>query len=604
MLGLRTSGIYHTDFPQYVRILTDDASLETLTWNYMQWFYGQLDLVYVNTEGYRRAWIDRGIPPERLRILPRGLDTALFHPSRREPDFWHGYGIPRDKTVLLYVGRVSREKDLDVIVSAWSKMRGDGTALAFVGDGPYLKELRERVPDAAFTGYLAGLELARAFASADVFIFPSTTDTFGNVVLEAHGQRPAQRRLRSRRAEGPRRRTASTASSPARSTPKTSAITSNGSPRIASCARRCAPPLSTPSKTATGPKPDAPFGKMAKTSNTRRRIETMKIPLSFLILAATQTLALASVTDELFDQLKTELRAEIKAQKDNGREEPSRTTQMLMQVVEMRARGGEEDGDFLASLEGLEVISANDKVQQIAKALATELRKEQEQTEAARAERNEHTLGDAVKTLLDAKTAKDLDAPLIAVGNLVHENNDGFGSGYSKNQKLRTQGAQVQQFWEYLRQWQNYLSDIEAGDAKAAKQQLQNLSNSERDFSGFIPRSTLLEKLKTLEKATGTGDEDPHETTSADREKRLDAILDGIKSLDDLPGCDARPAEAIRRQGGGTASTKMARSRELRTMARVYSELKQGFATNFSLPSAMALAPAAMTRSRNSAATY
>ena len=185
VLGLRTSGIYHTDFPQYVRILSDDASLETLTWNYMRWFYGQLDLIYVNSEGYRRAWIDRGIPAERLRILPRGLDTTLFHPSRRDETFWSRYGIPAGKKVLLYVGRVSKEKDLDVIVSAWNKMRGNGAALAFVGDGPYLKELRERVPDAAFTGYLAGLDLARAFASSDIFLFPSTTDTFGNVVLEA-----------------------------------------------------------------------------------------------------------------------------------------------------------------------------------------------------------------------------------------------------------------------------------------------------------------------------------------------------------------------------------------------------------------------------------
>jgi glycosyltransferase involved in cell wall biosynthesis len=185
VLGLRTSGIYHTDFPQYVRILSDDASLETLTWNYMRWFYGQLDLIYVNSEGYRRAWIDRGISAEKLRILPRGLDTTLFHPSRRDESFWSKYGIPSGKKVLLYVGRVSKEKDLDVIVSAWGKMRGDGTALAFVGDGPYLKELRERVPDAAFTGYLAGLDLARAFASSDIFLFPSTTDTFGNVVLEA-----------------------------------------------------------------------------------------------------------------------------------------------------------------------------------------------------------------------------------------------------------------------------------------------------------------------------------------------------------------------------------------------------------------------------------
>ena len=102
MLGLRTSGIYHTDFPQYVRILTDDNFLETLTWNYMKWFYEQLDLLYVNSEGYRRAWIDRGIPAERIRILPRGLDTTLFHPTRRDPDFWQKRGIaPRQDRAAL-----------------------------------------------------------------------------------------------------------------------------------------------------------------------------------------------------------------------------------------------------------------------------------------------------------------------------------------------------------------------------------------------------------------------------------------------------------------------------------------------------------------------
>ena len=185
MLGLRTSGIYHTDFPQYVRILTDDKFLETLTWNFMKWFYEQLDVIYVNSESYRRAWIERGIIAERLRILPRGLDTALFHPSRREPGFWTKYGVPDGSFVLLYVGRVSKEKDLDVLVAAWKRLRCDGLALAFVGDGPYLKELRGLVSDAVFTGYLTGLELARAFASSDIFVFPSTTDTFGNVIVEA-----------------------------------------------------------------------------------------------------------------------------------------------------------------------------------------------------------------------------------------------------------------------------------------------------------------------------------------------------------------------------------------------------------------------------------
>jgi glycosyltransferase involved in cell wall biosynthesis len=185
MLGLRTSGIYHTDFPQYVRILTDDNFLETLTWNYMKWFYEQLDMIYVNSEGYRRAWIDRGIAADKIRILPRGLDTTLFHPSRREPNFWQERGVAPGKTVLLYVGRVSKEKDLDVIVAARARLGKNGTAFAFVGDGPYLKELRHLMPEAAFTGYLAGRELARAYASSDVFVFPSTTDTFGNVILEA-----------------------------------------------------------------------------------------------------------------------------------------------------------------------------------------------------------------------------------------------------------------------------------------------------------------------------------------------------------------------------------------------------------------------------------
>ena len=84
-LGLRAVGIYHTDFPQYVRILTDDSFLETLTWNYMHWFYSQLDVIYVNSQDYRRCWIERGIPAEKLKILaarPGYTDCSI--PSRRD----------------------------------------------------------------------------------------------------------------------------------------------------------------------------------------------------------------------------------------------------------------------------------------------------------------------------------------------------------------------------------------------------------------------------------------------------------------------------------------------------------------------------------------
>ncbi len=185
LLGLRTAGIYHTDFPQYVRFLTDDRSWETLTWSFMHWFYSQMDVVWVNSESYRRSWIEHDLPEAKLRILPRGLDTTLFRPDRRTPDFWQKRGASAGAVVFLYVGRISKEKNLDVITAAWARLRAPGLALAFVGDGPHLPELKRQAPDAIFTGYLSGEELATAFASADVFLFPSTTDTFGNVVIEA-----------------------------------------------------------------------------------------------------------------------------------------------------------------------------------------------------------------------------------------------------------------------------------------------------------------------------------------------------------------------------------------------------------------------------------
>lgn len=187
MLNLQTSGIYHTDIPEYVRILTEDRFLESLAWSYMHWLYGQVDTVFVNSEHYRKCWIDRGFAPEKLKILPRGLDTDLFNPARRDLAFWPGAGANGAEVRLLYVGRISREKDLDVLVAAYDKVREQGHRLKLyvVGHGPYSEALAAALPDAVFLGYLTGEALAKAYASADIFVFPSTTDTFGNVIIEA-----------------------------------------------------------------------------------------------------------------------------------------------------------------------------------------------------------------------------------------------------------------------------------------------------------------------------------------------------------------------------------------------------------------------------------
>jgi glycosyltransferase involved in cell wall biosynthesis len=187
MLNLQTSGIYHTDFPQYIRILTEDSFLESVAWRYMHWFYGQLETVFVNSEEYRQSWINHGFDPAKLKILPRGLDTELFHPARRDPAFFGKFGPLNGEVRLLYVGRISREKDLDVLAAAYRRLRDEGlpVRLFLVGHGPYSEALAKSLPEAFFTGYLTGNELATAYASADIFVFPSTTDTFGNVILEA-----------------------------------------------------------------------------------------------------------------------------------------------------------------------------------------------------------------------------------------------------------------------------------------------------------------------------------------------------------------------------------------------------------------------------------
>jgi glycosyltransferase involved in cell wall biosynthesis len=111
----------------------------------------------------------------------------LFNPKRRDLSFWPGAAANGTEVRLLYVGRISREKDLDVLAAAYDKVRqaGKPVKLYLVGHGPYAESLAAMLPDAVFLGYLSGEPLAKAYASADIFVFPSTTDTFGNVVIEA-----------------------------------------------------------------------------------------------------------------------------------------------------------------------------------------------------------------------------------------------------------------------------------------------------------------------------------------------------------------------------------------------------------------------------------
>ena len=182
------AGTYHTDIPQYVRDLTNDEFLEQVAWSYMIWFYNQMEEVMVPSTGTGEQLRAHGLQAEKMKPLPRWVDSANFSPSWRVTDYWKRRGLSQSVT-LLYVGRVSREKSLELLVEAFRELIAAGTdvSLAVIGDGPYREEMTAALAGlpVIFTGYLHGEELQRAYASADLFVFPSATDTFGNVVLEA-----------------------------------------------------------------------------------------------------------------------------------------------------------------------------------------------------------------------------------------------------------------------------------------------------------------------------------------------------------------------------------------------------------------------------------
>lgn len=189
ILKLPIAGTYHTALPQYALYLTDnDGFVEDFVWKAVIWYYNQLDAIYVPSRATGDELIDRGIGKEKIHVYPRGIDVERFHPSKRNGALSKYFGGGEGRTIL-YVGRVSKEKDLETLANAFKALytRSGNVRLLVVGDGPYRNEMRQALAGypCAFPGYLDGDELSQAYASSDFFAFPSTTDTFGNVVLEA-----------------------------------------------------------------------------------------------------------------------------------------------------------------------------------------------------------------------------------------------------------------------------------------------------------------------------------------------------------------------------------------------------------------------------------
>lgn len=188
IIGIPISGTYHTAIPQYAARLTEDEGIANLTWRYTLWYYDQMEKIYVPSHDTGDELIAKGIAEDKILLYPRGVNVSDFHPGLGNGFYEKRYQL-KGQVKLLYTGRVSKEKNMPLLADAFKRLcaAGNDLQLIVVGDGPYLPEMKAELEGypCTFTGFLTGQDLARSYASADLFVFPSTTDTFGNVILEA-----------------------------------------------------------------------------------------------------------------------------------------------------------------------------------------------------------------------------------------------------------------------------------------------------------------------------------------------------------------------------------------------------------------------------------
>ncbi|HET6837683.1 MAG TPA: glycosyltransferase family 1 protein [Gemmatimonadales bacterium] len=177
----------HTDYDKYAARYGVDWALR-VGWHYLRWFYGQAYRVLCPSRIYQEHLRTRGVT--HTGIWSRGVDPKEFHPEFRSETYRQALGLGPDDLLVTYIGRIAREKNLTQLLAAWDALAPErGRAqLALVGRGPLEDDIRRRqIPGVHVLGLMHDQALAEAYASADLFVFPSATETFGNSLLEAMG---------------------------------------------------------------------------------------------------------------------------------------------------------------------------------------------------------------------------------------------------------------------------------------------------------------------------------------------------------------------------------------------------------------------------------
>jgi len=176
---------YHTHFSSYLKYYKLSL-LEPLMWKYLQWFYSKCSMVFVPSRSMAEILEVNHVKSD-LRIWARGIESNKFSPAYRSEKWRDEKGFKRDEIVITFISRLVWEKNLRLFAEVINKLRLKYSHVKplIVGEGPAFEEMKEMIPAAVFTGFLNGEELARAYACSDLFFFPSETETFGNVTLEA-----------------------------------------------------------------------------------------------------------------------------------------------------------------------------------------------------------------------------------------------------------------------------------------------------------------------------------------------------------------------------------------------------------------------------------
>lgn len=183
-LRLPATSDFHTNFQSYTAHY-GVGYLQPAIGAYLRYFHGRSLCTFVPTQQLSMELVAKGY--QETRVVARGVDTALFNPLRRSAELRARWGVGAHDPVVLYVGRIAPEKNLPLVLTSFAAMqrRAPRARLVFVGDGPARTLLQRQHPEAIFAGMRTGEDLAAHYASGDLFLFPSTTETFGNVTLEA-----------------------------------------------------------------------------------------------------------------------------------------------------------------------------------------------------------------------------------------------------------------------------------------------------------------------------------------------------------------------------------------------------------------------------------